>query len=178
MENSTFSGSNVNLYLDSSNQQITLIIQARIAEAYHEFMKMIFGMLPYSVSPSLLESPIVKHAVYGDIEPQFINFMAPGIMITIIFILTIGLTALMFVIEKREGLLERTTVAGINTFELILSHVSVKLIVMVFQTAVLLVISNFVFNVKMIGSIFTAGFLLLLQGFCGMSFGKKAFVFL
>lgn len=134
-------------------------------------MKAILGLLPFGVSPSLLDSPIIKHAIYGDIDPQFINFMAPGIMITIIFILTIGLTALMFVIEKKEGLLERTSVAGINTFELILSHISVKLIVMFFQTAVLLIIANLVFNVNMVGSIFLAGLLLLLQGFCGMSFG-------
>jgi ABC-type transport system involved in cytochrome c biogenesis permease component len=161
----------LNLFTKNSDQQITLIIQARVLEAYQNFMKAILGMLPFGVSPSLLDSPIIKHAIYGDIDPQFINFMAPGIMITIIFILTIGLTALMFVIEKKEGLLERTSVAGINTFELILSHISVKLIVMFFQTAVLLIIANLVFNVNMVGSIFLAGLLLLLQGFCGMSFG-------
>jgi ABC-type transport system involved in cytochrome c biogenesis permease component len=161
----------LNLFTKNSDQQITLIIQARVLEAYQNFMKAILGMLPFGVSPSLLDSPIIKHAIYGDIDPQFINFMAPGIMITIIFILTIGLTALMFVIEKKEGILERTSLAGINTFELILSHISVKLIVMFFQTAVLLIIANLVFNVNMVGSIFLAGLLLLLQGFCGMSFG-------
>jgi ABC-type multidrug transport system permease subunit len=148
-----------------------LIIQARVAEAYQEFLKKILELLPFSISPSLLDTPIIKRAIYGDIDPQFINFMAPGIMITIVFILTIGLTALMFVIEKKEGLLERTAVAGINTFELILSHITVKLIIMSFQTMVLLIIAIFVFKVNMVGSIFIAAILLLLQGFCGMSFG-------
>ena len=149
-----------------------MIIQARVNEAYQEFLKKIQPFLVVPVSPSLLDIPIIKTAIYGEIDAQFINFMAPGIMVTIIFIVTIGLTALMFVIEKKEGLLERTAVAGINTFELLLSHITVKLIIMTFQTAVLLIIAVFVFKVNMVGSIFIAGILLLLQGFCGMSFGR------
>jgi hypothetical protein len=39
--------------------------------------------------------------------------MVPGIMITIIFSLSIGLTGLMFVLEKKDGLLDRSWVAGI-----------------------------------------------------------------
>ena len=128
--------------------------------------------MPFQINPNLLDTPIVKTSIYGENNPQFIDFMAPGIMVTIIFTLSIGLTALMFVIEKKEGLLERTAVANVNTFELISAHVTVKLIIMVFQTVVLLVIVTFLFELSMKGSIFLAGFLIILQGFCGMSFGK------
>lgn len=128
-------------------------------------------MLPYPVNPSILETPIVKTSIYGDNDPQFIDFMIPGCMVTIIFLLSISLTALIFILEKKEGLLERTAVANVNTLELVGAHLTLKLLVLVLQTVLLLVISTFIFDVKMHGSIFLAGFLVVLQGFCGMSLG-------
>lgn len=158
------------------DQQITLIVQARILEAYEEYIRKFVETLhfppPIKINPHLFETPIVRTAVYGEIDPQFIDFMAPGIMVTIIFVLSIGLTALIFVIEKKEGLLERTAVANVNTLELITAHITMKLIIMIFQTVVLLVIATVLFGVNMKGSIYLAGFLIILQGFCGMSFGK------
>ena len=38
--------------------------------------------------------------------------MVPGIMVTIVFSLSIGLTSLMFVLEKKDGLLDRSGIAG------------------------------------------------------------------
>jgi ABC-type multidrug transport system permease subunit len=97
--------------------------------------------------------------------------MAPGIMVTIIFTITIGLTGLMFVIEKKEGLLDRSWVAGVHTIEIMAAHITAKLIIMSIQIAFLLVISIFVFNIRIEGPVILAALLLLLQGFCGMSYG-------
>lgn len=73
--------------------------------------------------------------------------MAPGVMVTIIFTLTIGLTALMFVIEKKEGLLDRNWVSGVSTIEVMLAHVAAKILIMSIQIALLIIISYFVFQV-------------------------------
>nr|QUF59474.1 ATP-binding cassette transporter Abch-like1 [Brachionus angularis] len=168
---STFSpnnGSNVNLYLDATNQQITFIVQARATEAYQSFLTKLLPFIP----SSLLQSPVtIQNPLYGEKEPQFIDFMAPGIMATIIFTLTIGLTGLMFVIEKKEGLLDRSWVAGVNSIEILSAHIASKLIIMTVQIALLLVISIFVFEVNMKGPFIISAMLLLLQGFCGMSYG-------
>jgi hypothetical protein len=56
--------------------------------------------------------------VYGNLDPEFINFMAPGIMVTVMFTLSIGLTALIFIMEKKAGLLDRSLVAGVSTIEI------------------------------------------------------------
>ena len=74
--------------------------------------------------------------------------MAPGIMVTIIFTLTIGLTALMFVIEKKEGLLDRGWAAGVSTLEIMMAHVASKLLIMTIQITLLILITNLVFNVS------------------------------
>jgi hypothetical protein len=41
-----------------------------------------------------------------------------GVMVTVMFTLSIGLTALMFVMEKKEGLFDRSLVAGVSTIEI------------------------------------------------------------
>ncbi len=74
--------------------------------------------------------------------------MVPGIMVTIIFTLTIGLTGLMFVIEKKDGLLDRSWVAGVSTTEIMFAHVTAKLVIMIVQIVFLMIISNFVFDVS------------------------------
>lgn len=76
--------------------------------------------------------------------------MVPGIMVTIIFTLTIGLTGLMFVIEKKDGLLDRSWVAGVSTTEVMFAHVTAKLVIMIVQILFLMIISNFVFNVNIL----------------------------
>jgi hypothetical protein len=79
-------GSNINLYLDSSNQQITYLIQARVAEAYQNFLIKFIESLKLPIDPSLLQSPIImQEPIYGEKDPQFISFMAPGIANFIIF---------------------------------------------------------------------------------------------
>ncbi len=55
-----------------------------------------------------LEKPI-----YGDKSPTFTEFMAPGVILSIAFLAAVALTALAFVMERKEGLLERSLVAGI-----------------------------------------------------------------
>jgi ABC-type multidrug transport system permease subunit len=109
--------------------------------------------------------------IYGEENPQFINYMAPGIMVVIIFTITIGLTGLMFVIEKKEGLLDRSWVAGVHTIEIMMAHITAKLAIMAVQITLLLLISNLVFGIIIKGPIIMAALLLLLQGFTGMSYG-------
>lgn len=54
----------------------------------------------------------MEKPVYGDREPTFTEFMAPGVLLSIAFLAAVALTALAFVMERKEGLLERTLIAG------------------------------------------------------------------
>lgn len=92
-------------------------------------------------------------------------------MVTIMFTITIGLTGLMFVIEKKEGLLDRSLVAGVHVTEIMMAHISIKLAIQIFQITLLMAISTLAFGIQIKGSFILASLLLLLQGFCGMSYG-------
>ena len=68
-------------------------------------------------------------------------------MITIMFTLTIGLTALIFVGEKKDGLFDRTWIAGVSTIEVMSAHVTAKVLVMLVQITFLMLISVLAFEV-------------------------------
>ena len=76
--------------------------------------------------------------------------MLPGRMMNIIFSATIGLTTLMFVTEKKEGLQERGFISGVTTLEIMLGHATVRLMVMVVQIALMMIIAILAFDVSQI----------------------------
>ena len=49
--------------------------------------------------------------------------MAPGVILSINFLAAVALTALSFVMERKEGLLERSLVAGVTSFQFLISHI-------------------------------------------------------
>ncbi|CAF1177903.1 unnamed protein product, partial [Didymodactylos carnosus] len=111
----TLDQSAVHLFLDMTNQQVTYVMQNSILTATQLFMKEL--LIQNKIDPRIADPPvIIEKPIYGDLTPRFLNFAAPGMMISIIFFLAIGLTALIFVVEKKEGLLERSWIAGIIYF--------------------------------------------------------------
>ena len=169
-DNDTFDRSEIHVYMDMTNQQVGYIIQLRLAEAYQAFSK---GLLSACKIPDELASiPIVfEEPIYGSDEPTFTEFMAPGVILSIIYFMAVGLTALSFIIEKKEGLLDRSWVAGVTATEVMLAHATAQFVVMAVQAALVLIFMMYVFKVPAEGPIVWIVILTLLQGVCGMAFG-------
>ncbi|GFQ96948.1 hypothetical protein TNCT_84901, partial [Trichonephila clavata] len=49
---------------------------------------------------------------YMELDPNFTEFMAPGMILGITYMMAVGLTAMSVIIEKKEGLLDRSWIAG------------------------------------------------------------------
>ena len=102
----------------------------------------------HKVDPTLADPPvIIENPIYGAKVQNFLNFAAPGMMISIIFFLAIGLTALIFVVEKKEGLLERSWIAGVTTVEVMLAHIIVKFFIQFIQIILMIVFADVIFQV-------------------------------
>ena len=112
-----------------------------------------------------------EEPVYGSNEPTFTEFMAPGVILSITYFMAVGLTALSFIIERKEGLLERSWVAGVTATEVMMAHVVAQFVVMVVQVALVLIFMIYVFEVPAHGPMLWVVCLTLLQGLCGMAFG-------
>ena len=83
-----------------TNQQVAYTLQKNIADGFSDFMSNLLKdcNLPEDIAdiPLLFNSP-----VYGSANPSFTEFMAPGIIIIIIFFLAVGLTGEAFIAEKQ-----------------------------------------------------------------------------
>nr|CAD7448675.1 unnamed protein product [Timema bartmani] len=114
---------------------------------------------------------VFENPIYGSNEPSFTDFVAPGVILTIVFFLAVALTSSALIIERTEGLLDRSWVAGVTPFEILFSHVMTQFVVMCGQTALVLIFMILVFGVQCKGDIVSVVVLTILQGLCGMCFG-------
>ena len=105
-----------------------------MGEAYQKFAQDLLSAC--SIPPDLAALPVsFEKPVYGSNQPTFTEFMAPGVILSITYFMAVGLTALSFIIERKEGLLERSWVAGVTATEVMLAHVVAQFAVMVVQVS-------------------------------------------
>ena len=111
VDNVTVDQSNIEMYLDMTNQIIGYHLQRSILYAWRSFSAEV--AVEMGQNPSAFEFPVkFETPVYGSQSPSFTEFMAPGVVLSISFLAAVALTALAFVMERKEGLLERSLVAG------------------------------------------------------------------
>ena len=123
------------------------MIDSVLLNSSEMFLKEILSS--FGLDPSLVDPPVrVEAVIYGERNPEFRNFAAPGIMMSIIFFLAIGLTSLIFVVEKKEGLFERIWVTGVKTIEMIVAHLVMKTFIQLIQVVLMIVFAKFLFQVR------------------------------
>ncbi|KAI4903726.1 hypothetical protein NFI96_021717 [Prochilodus magdalenae] len=160
-------GGSVHVWLDLTNRQIAVMLQKKLHEAFQAFVDSKLGSLAYLVSfPIKFEEP-----VYGSQNTDFTTFVTPGAVLSITFYLAVGLTALSFVLERKEGLMDRCWVAGVSSLETMLAHLFSQLLVISVQIILLLVFILLVFKIPNEGSLALVVTLIVLQGITGISFG-------
>ncbi|XP_033469518.2 ABC transporter G family member 23 isoform X1 [Epinephelus lanceolatus] len=160
-------GGSVHLWLDLTNRQIAVMLQKKLHEAFEAFVDNKLGSMSYLVAlPIKIEEPI-----YGSQNTDFTTFVTPGAVLSITFYLAVGLTALSFVLERKEGLLDRCWVAGVSSLETMLAHLFSQLFVISVQIILLLLFILLVFKMPNEGSLVLVIILIVLQGITGISFG-------
>ncbi|XP_043272865.1 ABC transporter G family member 20 isoform X2 [Venturia canescens] len=166
----TLDQSEIRVWLDMSNQQIGLMLARNLQYSYRDFAQNLLS--DCNENTKLADVPIqFKEPIYGSNEPSFTDFVAPGVILTIVFFLAVALTSSALIIERMEGLLDRSWVAGVSPGEILFSHVVTQFVVMCGQTTLVLVFMILVFGVECKGDIGWVIILTILQGLCGMCFG-------
>ncbi|XP_039995091.1 ABC transporter G family member 23 [Xiphias gladius] len=160
-------GGSVHVWLDLTNRQIAFMLQKKLHEAFQAFVENHLGSMSYLATlPIKFEEPI-----YGSQNTDFTTFVTPGAVLSITFYLAVGLTALSFVLERKEGLLDRCWVAGVSSLETMLAHLFSQLFVISVQITLLLLFILLVFKMPNEGSLALVIILIVLQGVTGISFG-------
>uniref|UniRef100_A0A1A7YWH8 ATP-binding cassette, sub-family H, member 1 n=1 Tax=Iconisemion striatum TaxID=60296 RepID=A0A1A7YWH8_9TELE len=160
-------GGSVHVWLDLTNRQIGLMLQKQLHQAFEAFMTNRLGSMSY-----LAEMPVkFEEPIYGSLNTDFTTFVTPGAVLSISFYLAVGLTALSFVLERKEGLLDRCWVAGVSSIETMLAHLFSQLFVISVQIILMLLFILLVFKMPNEGSLVLVIVLIVLQGVTGISFG-------
>ncbi|XP_014835656.1 PREDICTED: ABC transporter G family member 23-like isoform X2 [Poecilia mexicana] len=160
-------GGSVHVWLDLTNRQIGLMLQKQLHQAFQAFVDYKMGALAYLAAlPIKFEEPI-----YGSLDMDFTTYVTPGAVLSISFYLAVGLTALSFVLERKEGLMDRCWVAGVSSMETMLAHLFSQLFVISVQIILMLLFILLVFKMPNEGSLFLVVCLIVLQGVTGISFG-------
>ncbi|KAE8751826.1 ABC-transporter, subfamily H member 01 [Frankliniella occidentalis] len=158
------------IWLDMSNRQLGTIMTKSIVDSYHAFSRDLLSTC--HANPKIGEIPVhFEEPVYGVENPNFAVFAAPGIILTMIFFLTTGLTATVMITEKQEGLWDRSLVAGVTAWESLLAHVVTQGVLMGIQAALALIMMFLVFKVPCAGHMGDVIFLVFITGMTGMCFG-------
>ncbi|CAG0896399.1 unnamed protein product, partial [Cyprideis torosa] len=169
-DNATIDGSTIEVRLDMASQPVSLTLQDNIYRSFQLFLKDVMDI--YELDHRLADLPIqVGKPYFGHNEISFAEYVAPGTLVVIFYFMAVGLTALGFVLEKRQGLIERAYVAGVTGMEILLAYLVTHLYVLILQVAMTLVFLLVVFEIPNQGSLFLLIVISLIQGLSGMTFG-------
>lgn len=161
---------NQHSFLSSLDQQISTLLYRDLQYTFFHFVENMLS--DCDVNPKLGRVPVEwKEPIYGYRNPNFTDFAAPGVILTIIFFLSVAITSGAMLIERNEGMLERCLVAGITGPEILLSQVVTQFTVMFSQTVFVLIVSFYFFELTLVGDIWLVVALCILNGLCGMAFG-------
>jgi len=174
--NGSFENKDVQVFLDKSDQQITFFLERKLRQTFREFAENL--MVECGFPRQLGNIPIqFEDAVYGTLDEEFTDFVAPGVVMTMIFFLATLITSTIFINDRLEGIWDRTLVGGIKPSEMLLAHIICQSTVMLIQCLEIVFLAAVVFETSNRGNDFTVVFLLMLLGFAGMCFGLFISIF-
>nr|XP_046908675.1 ABC transporter G family member 20-like [Dermatophagoides farinae] len=163
----------IDLHLDTTNYVITNTIQKELWITFNQTMAMateLFTDTNQTLNP-VQQNPFNYDYVYGMKSPKMSEFMAPGLISMAIFFAAMALTAITLVLERKDGIFERTLVAGVKTFEFIVSQISTQLLVLAVQVLLSVITMLYIIDVENQGSVMIIYLITLIQGMCGMALG-------
>lgn len=162
--------SQLNVWMDMSNQYIGNMIKEHLLSGYAEFLEDLFRDCGWpskaATIPVRFEDPI-----YGNKHPSFIHFASPAVIVVFMFYLPLMFTVGVLLYEKMAGILERCMVAGVTSLEVVVAHSVIQFVVLCLQGLLMMIIMYQVFDSPFVGNFFWTSNLLILQGLSGMCFG-------
>ncbi|EFX70382.1 ABC protein, subfamily ABCH [Daphnia pulex] len=162
--------SRISINMDSSNQQIDVFIQKWLLEAFGDFFKDFMRACQHEPEAGYIPVEFLD-PVYGKKDTPFTEFMAPGLIISIVYFMAVSLTAGVFVSERKQGLLDRCLVAGVTMTEILIGQLINQFSILIGQTTLVFLCMLLAFNIPCHGNLALAVFITFLQGFVGMCFG-------
>ncbi|KRT81367.1 hypothetical protein AMK59_5794, partial [Oryctes borbonicus] len=161
--------SQIKVWLDMSNRQIGTTIKFKLLSKFLDFQK---GLAKdCNLLEKLVDIPVRFHHEYGNDEETYTVFMTPGVLLTIMFFMGTIMTSTIIITDRLEGVWDRSIVAGVSSFEILLTHFATQILIIILQVIEIMVLTFVIYRTEYVGSLALITCLLALEGLCGMCFG-------
>lgn len=116
----------IDFYIDRTDFQLFVFLERRIYSTYDNYSRNLMKDCGYKSrvgsSPVSIETPI-----FGNVESNFKLMMAPIVLMVSVFFTSMTANAASICDDRKNGLWNRTLLAGVTTTEIMASHVVVQL---------------------------------------------------
>jgi ABC-2 type transport system permease protein len=156
-------GAHVEVFLDTTNQQLAAIVPPELARATQSF-----------AADQGAKSPIVfdqKYAFEKAKDARVIDYFVPGVMAFAITLFTVLLTLLAFVSERTSGTMDRLRISPATEAEIVLGNELAFGIIAAVQGALILSVAIWVYNILIVGQLWLAVLLVILTAIVAQSIG-------
>ncbi|BES94136.1 ATP-Hypothetical protein cassette sub-family A ABC1 member [Nesidiocoris tenuis] len=161
-------GSDVKAYLDMSEYCFTVRTLRELGERMIDLLQDIIEECGFERKIAAVPLHIEEEMyTVDDIMQSFV----PPYFGSVAFYTTAMYTSSSIVMERSSGLFERSKIAGLTMFEIIVAHVVIQIIVMFIQNALSFVVLFGILGNPMRGNMGTAWLIMSLNELAGMGFG-------
>ena len=148
IDNQTLSESNVKLFLDNTNYLFVNGFVDSMRQTVYKYL----SALTANISNTQLEAPIkIEEIIYAK-DSKLSDFLLPGYLISFIYLSQVSLSSQLLIQERKDGLFERSLIAGVGHHLVFFSHFFSSCILSLIQISLMLLVSLFIFQVTNFGS--------------------------
>lgn len=156
-------GTSVQLYLDTTNEQLAAVVERQLAHALQATAKELGATSAIAIDQRYA-FPKAKDATATDT-------LVPGIIAFAITVFTTLLTLLAFVSERTSGTLDRMRVTPVTEAEIVLGYELAFGIIAALQGALVLAVAILVYHVLVVGSVALAALVVILTAIDAQAIG-------
>ena len=147
--------SQIVISLDGTNPNVDSTIVKELQSALKETNNQIRDIFNLPSHPDAIT--IESQYEYTDAEDvRFIDYFAPGVICFAIMMVTIMITILIFINERRQGTLQRLLTSPANETEIVLGYSLAFAIIGIIQCIVILLTAIIIFGITIVGNVFLA----------------------
>jgi ABC-2 type transport system permease protein len=156
-------GTHINVFLDTTNQQLSSVVSQAIGQAGQDLAKSKGSKSGITVD--------ISYAFEKAKDARYIDFFVPGIMAFAITLFTTLLTLLAFVGERVNGTFDRLRVTPATETEIVIGYEIAFGIIAAIQGALILTVALLVYNIMVVGSIALAMLFVILVAIDAQAIG-------
>ncbi|XP_054155255.1 methionine import ATP-binding protein MetN-like [Oppia nitens] len=167
IDNKTLSESSIHLWLDNSN----FLYANGLIDSLRLSMYELMGDIFMDKNMSRVEAPLkVVETIYAE-NSKLSDFLLPGYLISFMYLSQVSLSSQLLIQERKDGLFERSLVAGVGHQLVFISHFITNCLMSFIQIILMLFISFIVFQITNYGSIELILFLVMTQAANAIAIG-------